>query len=462
MFLAAAASLITQPTYTAKTQLFVAIQSSGSVTELQQGNTFTQARIQSYVSTATTPAVLQPVIDSLGLDMSPSELAQSIVASSSSDTVLIDVLASQESPVQAAALAQAVGTSLVNVVEQLEQPSPGENSAVKLSVITPAVAPVSPSSPDTARNVVLGLIVGLGVGLGAAILRGTLDTKIRGEGDISRISQAAILGGIAYDNDASKKPLLTQSARQSPRAESFRQIRTNMQFANVNTKSKTLLVTSSLPGEGKSTTATNMAIAMAEAGQRVALVDADLRRPMVATYMGLEGGAGLTTALVGAASLDDLLQPWGDDDLYVLTSGTVPPNPSELLGSSAMSGLIGELEDTFDVVIIDAPPLIPVTDAAVLAQKVGGVVVVVGAGKIGAQDLEKSFASLKLIQAHILGVVLNFLPVKGPDAYATRYYTYESTSESDRKSKNSSLSSDAGDRSIPTRRSRWAQAGDRR
>ena len=288
-------SLLAQPSYTARTQLFVAIQSGGSVSELQQGNTFTQARIQSYVSTATTPAVLQPVIDTLALDMSAAELAGYVVASADLDTVLINVAATHDSPVQAAALAQAVGASLIEVVEQLEQPSTGENSAVKLSVITPAVAPASPSSPDTLLNIALGFVIGLGVGLGAAVLRGTLDTKVRGEGDLRKFSQTAILGGIAYDNDATRKPLLTQTGQQSPRAESFRQIRTNMQFANISTKSKTMLITSSLPGEVKITIATNMAIAMSQAGQRVVLVDADLRRPMVANYLGLEGNAGLTT-----------------------------------------------------------------------------------------------------------------------------------------------------------------------
>lgn len=145
---------------------------------------------------------------------------------------------------------------------------------------------------------------------------------------------------------------------------------------------------------------------------------------MVSEYLGLERNAGLTTALVGAADVSDLLQPWGDDQLHVLTSGQIPPNPSELLGSEEMNLLIRRLEDTFDTVIIDAPPLLPVTDAAVLSQHVGGVVLVVGSQKLRHHDLEKSLGSLKMVDSNLLGFVLNRLPSKGPDAYAYSYYSY--------------------------------------
>lgn len=426
LLLATALSLLARPTYSAQTQLFVAIQSAGSVAELQQGNTFTQARVQSYVETATTPAVLQPAIDNLGLDQTAAELAQRVSATADLQTVLITINAVDSSPVQAAAIAQAVADSLIVTVGDLESPNSGGASPIKLSVVTPAVAPTAPSSPNTKQNLFVGLALGLAAGGAAAVARGTLDTKIRGEADLRRVTDAPLLGGIAFDEDAGKKPLLTQTAHQSPRAESFRQIRTNLQFANVSSKSKSILVTSSLPGEGKSTTASNMAIALAQAGQRVALVDADLRRPSVAEYLGLEGNAGLTTVLVGESEIEHLLQPWGEHELYVLTAGQIPPNPSELLGSDAMLRLVRLLEETFDAVIIDAPPLIPVTDASVLAQAVGGVVLVAGATKIKTQDLEKSIASLDLVGANILGVVLNMLPIKGPDAYAYSYYSYES------------------------------------
>ena len=420
------ASLLAKPTYTSVTQLFVAIQSSGSVSELQQGNTFSQARVQSYVKTVTTPAVLDPVIRKLGLDTTPSALAQEVKATSDLNTVLISIAVTDTSPVQSAAIAEGVADSLVQAVDELETPRNGGESPVRLSIVTPATSPESPTSPNTKLNLILGFAIGLIAGVGTSILRTILDNRIRGELDVRHVTPTPILGGISFDSDAVKKPLITQAGAHSPRSESFRQLRTNLQFAHINNDSKTVLVTSSIPGEGKSTTATNLAVSMAQAGQSVVLIDADLRRPMVGEYLGLDRTVGLTTALIGQASIHDLLQSWGDDNLFVLTSGQIPPNPSELLGSDQMRQLLSRLEESFDAVIIDAPPLLPVTDSAVLSQLVGGVVVVVGMQGVRQNELEKSLNALQMVQANVLGLVLNRIPTKGPDAYAYGgYYTYE-------------------------------------
>lgn len=419
------ASVLVKPTYTAETQLFVAIQSSGSVQELQQGNTFSQARVQSYVKTVTTPIVLQPVIDSLGLNTTSDELAGRVKGTADLNTVLIHISVADTSPTQAAAIAQAIAGSLIRAVDDLEKPKTGGSSPISLSVVTPAVAPATPSAPNTRLNLLLGALLGLCTGVGGAILMSSLDSRIRGEADLRRVTELPILGAIAFDQDATKKPLLTQAAPQSSRAESFRQLRTNLQFANVSGHAKTVLMTSSLPGEGKSTTALNLAIAIADTGQSVCLIDADLRRPMVDNYMGLDRNAGLTTALVGSSDVNDLLQHWGNDDLYVLTSGQIPPNPSELLGSDQMRQLIARLEQAFDIIVIDAPPLLPVTDAAVLAQHVGGVVMMVSSQKTKRHDLEKSLSAMNLVGANLLGVVLNRLPAKGPDSYGYAYYNNE-------------------------------------
>jgi capsular exopolysaccharide synthesis family protein len=417
-----AASVLIKPTFTSETQLFVAIQGSGSVSELAQGNSFSQARVQSYVKTVGTPVVLQPAIDSLGLTVSADELSKHVSATTDLNTVLIRISVTDGSPVQAAATAQAVANSLIKAVDNLEKPKTGGPSPVSLSVIAPAEAASAPSAPNTRLNLMLGLVIGLALGIGAAVLRSTLDSRIRGEADLRRITEAPLLGAIAFDQDAVKDPLLTQAAAQSQRAETFRQLRTNLQFANVSGQARTVLITSSLPGEGKSTTATNLAIALAQSGKSVCLIDADLRRPMVADYLGLDRNVGLTTALVGDADVNDVLQHWGDDNLYVLASGQIPPNPSELLGSAEMEDLISRLEQAFDSVIIDAPPLLPVTDAAVVSRHVGGVIVVVGAQKLRQPDLMKSLNALELVGATLLGIVLNRLPAKGSDSYSYGYY----------------------------------------
>lgn len=423
-----AASILMTPSYTAKTQLFVAIQNSGSVLELQQGNSFSQARVQSYVKTVQSPIVLQPAIDELGLSTTAEELASRVAATNDLNTVLIDISVRDRSPVQAAALAQAIAGSLIKAVDALEKPKGGGASPISLSVITPAKASGSPSSPNSRFNVLLGLSVGLVLGLAAAILRSTFDHRIRGEADLRAVTDAPLLGGLTFSADADKRPLLTQAKPQSPRAESFRQLRTNLQFANVARRSKSVMITSSLPGEGKSTTATNLAISLAQSGQRVCLVDADLRRPMINEYLGLDRNVGLTTALVERIDVMELLQQWGEDDLFVLTSGQIPPNPSELLGTSEVALIFNRLEDAFDIVIIDTPPVLPVTDAAVISQHIGGVIVVVGVMSAKRNDLQRSFAGLALVEAEVLGVVLNRLPSRGADAYSYSYGAYEGSS----------------------------------
>lgn len=415
-------SLLTPPTYTARTQLFVNIQNTGSVQELQQGNAFTQARVQSYLSTIKAPIVLQPVIDRLGLNISVEELAKKVEADSELNTVIINIAIDDSSPVQAAAIAQSVAESLVVAVDALEKPKSGGTSPVSLSIITPAVAPIVPTSPDTRQNLAFGLFIGLLAGFTAAYLRMTFDSVVRGETDLRKATDAPLLGEILFDQKAIGEPLLTHLSPRSTRAESFRMLRTNLQSASHSEQPVSVLVTSSVPGEGKSTTAINLALALAQAGQRVCLVDADLRFPKIDEYLGLHKGDGLSATLAGSAEVDGLLQPWGNENLLVLPAGQVPPNPSELLGSDKMKGLIGCLTQGFHAVIIDAPPLLHVTDAAVLSRYVNGVVLVVGSQKIKQQDLQKSLQSLSMVGATFLGVVMNLLPAKGPDS--TRYTRY--------------------------------------
>ena len=187
-----AASILIRPTYTAETQLFVAIQNSGSAQELQQGNTFSQARVQSYVKTVETPIVLQPVIDTLGLETTVDELAKRVKATSDLNTVLINISVEDTSPVQSSAVAQAVANSLVKAVDSLEKPKTGGTSPVSLSIITPAAAPISPSAPNTRLNLVLGLIVGLILGVAGALLRTTMDNRIRGVADLRRVTSSPV------------------------------------------------------------------------------------------------------------------------------------------------------------------------------------------------------------------------------------------------------------------------------
>ena len=179
---------------------------------------------------------------------------------------------------------------------------------------------------------------------------------------------------------------------------------------------KSLVVTSSQAGEGKSTVALNLALSIAQSGQKVILVDADLRLPSVAAATGLEGNIGLTTVLIGRTTLTEATQHWGSGGLSVLTSGPLPPNPTELLGSAAMSELIAELELEYDTIILDAPPVLPVADAAILTRQTDSILLVVGATRVSQHNLSKAVEQLSLVNANVVGVVLNRIPRTGPDA----------------------------------------------
>jgi capsular exopolysaccharide synthesis family protein len=265
-----------------------------------------------------------------------------------------------------------------------------------------------------------------------------------------------VLGGIAFDPDAAKRPLIVQNDPHSPRAEAFRQLRTNLQFVDIANHPKSIVVTSSVPGEGKSTSTANLAITLAAAGSTVALVEGDLRRPRVADYMGVEGAVGITNVLIGQATLDDVLQPWGNGRLQVLACGPVPPNPSELLGSQPMDDLLRSLEKQFDYVIIDSPPLLPVTDAAVVSRLAGGAVIVAGSGKVNREQLRRSLEILDAVDVRLLGILINRLPTKGPDSYS--YYSYRYDYTSDRSGAKGSSAAGRRSKTATNKRSRRNRA----
>jgi succinoglycan biosynthesis transport protein ExoP len=418
-------SLALTPMYTASTQLFVSVQGGASTSDLLQGANFTRQQVTSYTQLVTSPLVLNPVIDDLGLDERAESLGERVAANSPLNTSLINVTVTDENPAIAAATADAIAQRFKDVIGDLETPSGGGTSAVKVSIVREATAPESPSSPNLKLNVALGLLVGLLVGVGIAVLREILNTRVRSESDVARVTATSVIGTIPNDEDAPEHPLIVQSSPHSQRSEAFRRLRTNLQFLDIADRPQSIVITSSLPGEGKSTTSINVAITLADAGTRVALIDADLRRPSVAKYMGLEGNVGLTTVLIGRANVEDVIQPWGNGYLHVLPAGQIPPNPSELLGSLAMAHLLEKLTSQYDVVILDTAPLLPVTDAAILSKLTGGALLVVGADKLHRNQLAESVGALETVGARILGIVVNRQKRKQSDQYA--YYDYTPT-----------------------------------
>ena len=393
-----------------------------------QGGLLSQQRVKSYASLVASERIAAAVVRQLGLQENPAELLKRIEAHPVPETVLLRATVRDPDPRFAQAAANAVGTAFSAAVADIERPAEGAPPIVRVSVWEQAKLPSTPVSPRPIRNIAFGVLLGLCVSIGAALIRNRLDTSVSSEADASTATGLANLGLIAYDAEAGRRPLITQSRPHSQRAEAFRQLRTNLQFVDVDTGPRSILVSSSVPGEGKTTTICNLAITLAQGGARVCLVEGDLRRPSFGQYLGIETAAGLTSVLIGAADLDDVLQPWGegrvgDGRLEVLPSGPIPPNPSELLGSRNMAELIETLQARFDIVLIDAPPLLPVTDAAVLASRVDGVLLIARMGRTRREQLRRAAESLRAVDARMLGTVLNMVPPKGREGYY--YGTYD-------------------------------------
>ena len=425
--LAAGATLLMTPKYTATTRLFFGVQGTGSAVELAQGSTFAEAQMSSYAEVATSPLVLDPVIQQLGLHVGPGVLAQQITATVPTQTVILELAVTNPDAAQAAAIANAVGTKVAEVASALSPDRADGSQAVRATTLTPAGVPTRPSSPKIPRNLALGLVVGLLLGFGLALLRQVLDTKVRSEQDIRALTDHSVLGVIAFDEGVPSHPVILRDEPRSAASEAIRRLRTNLQFIDVAERSRSIVISSSVPGEGKTTTAINLAVSLADAGSRVLLIDADLRRPSIAEYLGLEGRAGLTTALIGKATVGDLVQPWNDTSLDILPAGQVPPNPSELLGSKAMATLLERVTSTYDIVLLDSPPLLPVTDAAVLGRQVGGLLIVAGVDRIHRPQLRETMESLDTAGCHVVGVVINKIARRevGAYVYENGYYSSE-------------------------------------
>jgi capsular exopolysaccharide synthesis family protein len=414
------------PMYSASTQLFVSTTSMSStdISQMSQGSDFIQQRVKSYADVITSPDVLDAVIQRLRLPVTASQLAGQVSVDSPLDTVLLNVSVTDSSGARAAAIANAIAGQFPDFIAQLETPTGQATSPVKITATQMATVPGAPVSPRVPLNIALGLLVGLGLGIGAAVLRDQLNTSVGGVADVERLTGAIPLGVVPYDSNAAKQPLV-DADQHSARAEAFRTLRTNLQFADVDHPPRVIVVTSPLPSEGKSTSACNVALTLALGGARVVLVDGDLRKPTVGKYLGISNAAGLTSVLAGRHELRDVVVTYGRDTLAVLPSGPTPPNPSELLGSQQMVDLLTTLANHYDVVVVDAPPLLPVTDAAVLAAAADGAVLVLRHGKTRREEAQRAIQALESVNAKLLGTVLNFAPKKsrngGYDGYGYGY-----------------------------------------
>jgi polysaccharide biosynthesis transport protein len=405
------------PQYASTAEVYVSTGSASNASDLSQGTAFSQQIVADYAHIATNDYVLQPVIRQLGLDETVQQLGNRVTAEAAPNTSVLQITVEDASPDRAQAIANAIAARLSTAAEGLSPASQTGTALVKVTRTQGAIAASSPTSPNLLVDLLIGALAGLVLAVLIAVLREAVDTRVRDLDDLARVSDEPVLGEILTDRSVQQHPLVVLHARRGAAAEAYRSLRTNLQFLDLGTESIALVMTSSIAAEGKSVTTANLAAALADAGERVLVIDADLRRPRIARILGLDGSVGLTDVLIGRVALDDAIQPAAVAGLDVLPSGPVPPNPGELLQGRAMVQLLEVVKDRFDVVLIDAPPLTSVSDAAVLARRTAGAIIVARLRRVRRQQLVEAESTLRQVDARILGLLPTMVRPRRSDPY---------------------------------------------
>lgn len=419
------------PEYTSTAQViatFNAAQENGESTDISQqntGGTYISSQIKSYPTLTTTEKVLSPVISKLGLNESVSELAKQLVVTNPSNTAFVNISAKSGDAQRSADIANAVAESLRTVVQQdLYGGSKGQ-SPIKLTVVQKATVPQSPSSPKKGLYFAIGVVLGIIVGVFAAVLKELLSTKVEETSDVRGIVKASALGSVPKNEVLSGTRPIIITEPNGPVAEEYRRIRANIKFLQVDKvpdRGQLLVISSTSPSEGKTTTVINVAAVLAENGAKVLLVDADLRHPSVAHHLGIEGSVGLAHVLSGQMSPVDVVQSYWKPNLHILPAGKRPANASLLLNSDMMKMLIEQALMQYDYVLIDTAPLAVSNDGIVFGSWAKGVVLVAANGICRKKDLEESMDALRTAKVPVLGFVFNFANPKKEHKNAYYYY----------------------------------------
>ncbi len=448
-----------------------------------------QTMANTYAEMLVERPVLQGVIDQLALPMTPEELKEDISVEMVRDTQLLVVSVENPDPYLAADIANSIASvftfrigqlqsqryattleGLTKQVSDMEQQIEATSKAitaetnpdqklqlearlteyrrlysdlvtnfeqVRLSeaqtntnvvVSEPASIPLKPVRPRTTRNTLLADMVGMFFAAIVVFIIDILDDSIKNPDDIRQKFKLPLLGMIAWHETVEDRPVCKDQPR-SPAAEAFRALRTNITYSGVDTPLRRILITSPTPQDGKTTVSANLAVVFAQGGKNVVVVDGDLRRPQLHHKFGLLNRVGLSELFLILRPFNGLprgaIQPSGIPGVSVVPTGKLPPNPVELLASKKMADFLNLLDEEYDMVLIDTPPVLTVTDAAALAPGMDGVLLVVRPGKTKLRELQQTIEQLQAVGAHILGVVLNELRSNSSKYgyYYSRYYS---------------------------------------
>ena len=405
----------TKPVYQSTALVFVNVPTAGSVQSGVQGVLLTADLLPSYAQIASSRSVVDKVRTQLGLPDGLDQLRSRISAKALPQKLILEIDVKDHDPIRAQSIADATTQALAATVAELES-SRAPETVVKLQVVDAATVGKK-ISPRTKYNTALGVLLGLAAGLVLALALEALDRSIKTGAQAESATHAPVLGIIPrWTRSDGAIAVLGDGVT----AETYRTLRTSVMFADPDNRPRVVMVTSPSEGEGKTSTAVNLAIALAQSGERTVLVDADLRRSSVARMLGLEGAVGVTNVIMRTVALEDAVQTW-QDTLQVLPAGPTPVNPSEIVGSQAMARLLTDLRERADVVVIDSPPVIPVTDAVVLSTQVDGVVLVVRAGRTQRAQAGEARRRLDGVQSPVLGALLNAAKRRSASGYYAEY-----------------------------------------
>ncbi len=391
------------------------VKATGSAENTGEGIAATSlsgSKADSYLPLVTSRSVAQRAIDETGIDASPAEVAGRVAASVAPNSVILEITATGASPGEARVLADAVMAATAVEANRVE--TGGRSSAKAVVQIVPIESALDgvQVAPDPVRNVAVGGIVGLAVAYLLVFVRRQLDTRIRSVDDIEEVMGTSVLGVVPAVRELRGDTGRGRLDRLGAAAESFRQLRTNLRFVGVDDPPRSIVITSANASEGKSTVSATLARVLADAGRPVVLIDADLRRPMLASIFDIDGRVGLSQLLSGQVGLRDVLRDTDQPGLQLISAGRTPPNPSELLGSLRMRQLIDHLA-LDHTVLLDAPPMLPVTDAGVLAAQCDGVLFVFAVGRTHKDQAKVAARMMSRVDGRTLGVVLNMAPKRG-------------------------------------------------
>jgi capsular exopolysaccharide synthesis family protein len=403
-----------QPVYLAQSRAFLRIPGTQGLGQQIGAFQLIAQVINTYASIATSRANAERIITSLGLDESPADVAGHLNAVVEKQTTIIDIFASASTAAEAQQLSNAALRALTAEVDQLGE---GQIGAVTVRTLDTAPLPTAPSSPDKPLDITVGALLGLVVGLAASGILEALDRTVKTSTHGDVLFGAPMLGVVPRRRG---NMLVVRRGVDNSDVEPYKALRTAVRFANPDNPVRTILVTSVNSDDGKTTTAANLAVAIALSGVRVVVVDADLRRAQLAKAFGLDSQVGLTSLFLGEAPLNDALQEW-DRDISVLASGPLPPNPSEIVGSQLFNQILTSLAGIADVVVIDAPPVLPVTDAVAIASQVDGVLIVARHGKTLRNGASETRRRLDGVGANVIGYVLNAVPARDAQSYYADY-----------------------------------------